>query len=198
MINKKVLKESILKVYLEYLETGIKRHKLTFFNIYIILTICFFFFLGMRNKEHVCPAAGEGNSALLEFLQSRNPKGQHSFSLESYLIKPIQRILKYPLLLQQLKHLTDPISQEHLHLSGDFHSLIYLNYNSGEIFYNWSIFCMVASIVKILLGINVCIKDKAVFLVINPEGLIVESILIFVVLIESCSFADVTVLAPII
>lgn len=72
----------------------------------------------MRNKEHVCPAAGEGNSALLEFLQSRNPKGQHSFSLESYLIKPIQRILKYPLLLQQLKHLTDPNSQEHLHLSG--------------------------------------------------------------------------------
>ncbi|GIY09128.1 hypothetical protein CDAR_534951 [Caerostris darwini] len=72
---------------------------------------------GLRNKEHVCPAAGEGNSALLEFLQSRNPKGQHSFSLESYLIKPIQRILKYPLLLQQLKHLTDPNSQEHLHLS---------------------------------------------------------------------------------
>ncbi|GIY16503.1 protein still life, isoform SIF type 1 [Caerostris extrusa] len=66
---------------------------------------------GLRNKEHVCPAAGEGNSALLEFLQSRNPKGQHSFSLESYLIKPIQRILKYPLLLQQLKHLTDPNSQ---------------------------------------------------------------------------------------
>ncbi|GFQ78656.1 protein still life, isoform SIF type 1 [Trichonephila clavata] len=72
---------------------------------------------GLRNKDHVCPAAGEGNSALLEFLQSRNPKGQHSFSLESYLIKPIQRILKYPLLLQQLKHLTDPSSQEHLHLS---------------------------------------------------------------------------------
>ncbi|KAF8767388.1 Protein still life like protein [Argiope bruennichi] len=72
---------------------------------------------GLRNKDHVCPAAGESNSALLEFLQSRNPKGQHSFSLESYLIKPIQRILKYPLLLQQLKHLTDPNSQEHLHLS---------------------------------------------------------------------------------
>ncbi|KAG8188453.1 hypothetical protein JTE90_008018 [Oedothorax gibbosus] len=72
---------------------------------------------GLRNKDHVCPGAGEGNSALLEFLQSRNPKGQHSFSLESYLIKPIQRILKYPLLLQQLKHLTDPSSQEHLHLS---------------------------------------------------------------------------------
>ncbi|XP_054711975.1 protein still life, isoform SIF type 1-like [Uloborus diversus] len=73
---------------------------------------------GMRSKDHVCPGGGgEGNSALLEFLQSRNPRGQHSFSLESYLIKPIQRILKYPLLLQQLKHLTDPNSQEHLHLA---------------------------------------------------------------------------------
>ena len=28
---------------------------------------------------------------------------QHSTALESYLIKPIQRILKYPLLLTQLK-----------------------------------------------------------------------------------------------
>lgn len=61
---------------------------------------------------------GEGNAALVEFLQSRNPRGQHSFSLESYLIKPIQRILKYPLLLQQLKNLTDPSSEEHQHLAG--------------------------------------------------------------------------------
>jgi T-lymphoma invasion and metastasis-inducing protein 1 len=32
------------------------------------------------------------------------------------LIKPIQRILKYPLLLQQLKNLTDPYVEEHHHL----------------------------------------------------------------------------------
>ena len=47
--------------------------------------------------------ADEGNQALQEFLVSCNPKQQHSTALESYLIKPIQRILKYPLLLTQLK-----------------------------------------------------------------------------------------------
>lgn len=60
----------------------------------------------------------EGNQALQEFLCSRNPRQQHSCSLESYLIKPIQRILKYPLLLQQLRNLTDPNSDQHLHLVG--------------------------------------------------------------------------------
>ena len=48
-------------------------------------------------------ASDEGNQALQEFLISCNPKQQHSTALESYLIKPIQRILKYPLLLTQLK-----------------------------------------------------------------------------------------------
>lgn len=57
-----------------------------------------------------------GNPALVEFLNSRS-RGQHAYSLESYLIKPIQRILKYPLLLQQLKHLTDNSSEEHKHLT---------------------------------------------------------------------------------
>lgn len=60
----------------------------------------------------------EGNYALQEFLAARNPRQQHSSTLESYLIKPIQRILKYPLLLQQLRNLTDPNSHEHLHLIG--------------------------------------------------------------------------------
>jgi T-lymphoma invasion and metastasis-inducing protein 1 len=55
---------------------------------------------------------------LQEFLQSRNPRQQHSSTLESYLIKPIQRILKYPLLLQQLRNLTDSASSEHQHLVG--------------------------------------------------------------------------------
>merc|ERR1712242_230074 len=58
----------------------------------------------------------EGNQALQEFLVSCNPKQQHSTALESYLIKPIQRILKYPLLLTQLKNLTDVHSDEHQHL----------------------------------------------------------------------------------
>ena len=48
-------------------------------------------------------SSDEGNQALQEFLLSCNPKQQHSTALESYLIKPIQRILKYPLLLTQLK-----------------------------------------------------------------------------------------------
>lgn len=62
----------------------------------------------------------EGNHALQEFLAARNPKQQHSCTLESYLIKPIQRILKYPLLLQQLRNMTDSRSDEHLHLCGRY------------------------------------------------------------------------------
>ncbi|XP_051781702.1 rho guanine nucleotide exchange factor TIAM1 isoform X6 [Erpetoichthys calabaricus] len=50
------------------------------------------------------------------FLDAQNPKRQHSATLESYLIKPIQRILKYPLLLKELYSLTDPESEEHYHL----------------------------------------------------------------------------------
>ena len=63
--------------------------------------------------------ASEDNIPLQEFLRSRNPKQQHSAALESYLIKPIQRILKYPLLLRQLKDLTISQSEEHAHLSGE-------------------------------------------------------------------------------
>ncbi|KAM9319169.1 rho guanine nucleotide exchange factor TIAM1-like isoform 2-T2 [Pholidichthys leucotaenia] len=51
------------------------------------------------------------------FLDERNPKQQHSSTLESYLIKPIQRVLKYPLLLKELYSLTDPDSEEHYHLN---------------------------------------------------------------------------------
>ncbi|KAM9788280.1 rho guanine nucleotide exchange factor TIAM1 [Neosynchiropus ocellatus] len=50
------------------------------------------------------------------FLAERNPRQQHSSALESYLIKPIQRVLKYPLLLRELHSLTDPDSEEHYHL----------------------------------------------------------------------------------
>ena len=35
-------------------------------------------------------------------LDERNPDQEHSKSLESYLIKPIQRVLKYPLLLREI------------------------------------------------------------------------------------------------
>ncbi|XP_038140942.1 T-lymphoma invasion and metastasis-inducing protein 1-like isoform X4 [Cyprinodon tularosa] len=50
------------------------------------------------------------------FLAERNPRQQHSSTLESYLIKPIQRVLKYPLLLRELHSLTDKESEEHYHL----------------------------------------------------------------------------------
>ena len=72
----------------------------------------------------------------------RNPTNQHSSSLESYLIKPVQRVLKYPLLLRELVSLTDPESPEHTHLTGTHThththtqthltgSQVYLTYNS--------------------------------------------------------------------
>ncbi|XP_064129242.1 rho guanine nucleotide exchange factor TIAM1 isoform X3 [Loxodonta africana] len=56
------------------------------------------------------------DSAFKAFLDAQNPKQQHSSTLESYLIKPIQRILKYPLLLKELFALTDAESEEHYHL----------------------------------------------------------------------------------
>lgn len=74
--------------------------------------------------------ADEGNQALQEFLAARNPKQQHSSTLESYLIKPIQRILKYPLLLQQLRNLTDPNTDEHQHLVGMLLEFFTLNCSS--------------------------------------------------------------------
>ncbi|XP_019886273.1 protein still life, isoform SIF type 1 isoform X3 [Ooceraea biroi] len=74
-------------------------------------------FCASHSKAQKVLHPNEGNQALQEFLQARNPRQQHSSTLESYLIKPIQRILKYPLLLQQLKNLTDERSEEHQHLS---------------------------------------------------------------------------------
>ncbi|KAG8123698.1 hypothetical protein E2320_019088, partial [Naja naja] len=47
----------------------------------------------------------------------RNPTKQHSSTLESFLIKPVQRVLKYPLLLKELVSLTDVESEEHYHLT---------------------------------------------------------------------------------
>ncbi|KPP79539.1 T-lymphoma invasion and metastasis-inducing protein 2-like, partial [Scleropages formosus] len=55
--------------------------------------------------------------AFKDFLEARNPTKQHSSTLESYLIKPVQRVLKYPLLLRELVSLTDADSEEHSHLT---------------------------------------------------------------------------------
>lgn len=72
-----------------------------------VITLCIAVFL-----------PSDGNAALQEFLRSCNPRQQHSVTLESYLIKPIQRILKYPLLLGQLVDLTEPRTEEHQYLTG--------------------------------------------------------------------------------
>ncbi|XP_022081626.1 protein still life, isoform SIF type 1-like isoform X2 [Acanthaster planci] len=68
-----------------------------------------------RSQKILDPA--RGNKALMEFLEARNPKNQHSSSLASYLIKPIQRVLKYPLLLHEMRSQLDGNSEEHYHLS---------------------------------------------------------------------------------
>ncbi|XP_072305039.1 rho guanine nucleotide exchange factor TIAM2-like [Eucyclogobius newberryi] len=57
------------------------------------------------------------DTAFKHFLDTRNPTNQHSASLESFLIKPVQRVLKYPLLLRELVSLTDERTPERLHLS---------------------------------------------------------------------------------
>jgi len=53
------------------------------------------------------------NVELQAFLEARNPKQQHSGTLESYLITPIQRILRYPLLIKEMLKLMDGESEEH-------------------------------------------------------------------------------------
>lgn len=73
-------------------------------------------FCASHSKAQKALHPNEGNQALQEFLHSLNPRQQHSTALESYLIKPIQRILKYPLLLQQLKSLSPSNSDEQQHL----------------------------------------------------------------------------------
>lgn len=66
----------------------------------------------------MCVISAKTDQAFKEFLDARNPTKQHSSTLESYLIKPVQRVLKYPLLLRELVSLTDADSEEHYHLTG--------------------------------------------------------------------------------
>ncbi len=70
-------------------------------------------FCAAHSKAQKALHPTEGNVALQEFLAARNPRQEHSARLESYLIKPIQRILKYPLLLLQLRNLVEAGSEEH-------------------------------------------------------------------------------------
>lgn len=69
-------------------------------------------------RHNISSPAAKTDPDFKAFLAERNPRQQHSSTLESYLIKPIQRVLKYPLLLRELYSLTDPDSEEHYHLDG--------------------------------------------------------------------------------
>lgn len=57
------------------------------------------------------------NPALKEILQEHQRSRSLSTSLDSYMIKPIQRIMKYPLFLRDLCHAINPDSDEHYHLT---------------------------------------------------------------------------------
>ena len=49
-----------------------------------------FKFCTLLSGDNKCVFFPGSNTALHEFLHARNPKNQHSGTLESYLIKPIQ------------------------------------------------------------------------------------------------------------
>lgn len=53
------------------------------------------------------------NQLLSNTLNLLNVRGQQNDSIESLLIKPIQRILKYPLFLAQIQEHCSPESVEH-------------------------------------------------------------------------------------
>lgn len=74
---------------------------------------------GFRPDSLCFSLPAKTDPAFKAFLDAQNPKQQHSATLESYLIKPIQRVLKYPLLLKELFALTDAESEEHYHLDGE-------------------------------------------------------------------------------
>uniref|UniRef100_M4AT67 TIAM Rac1 associated GEF 1 n=1 Tax=Xiphophorus maculatus TaxID=8083 RepID=M4AT67_XIPMA len=86
------------------------------------LRIIWIFFMTGRSMSSYCCCfthllfSAKTDPEFKAFLAERNPRQQHSSTLESYLIKPIQRVLKYPLLLRELYSLTDPDSEEHYHL----------------------------------------------------------------------------------
>ncbi|KAH0622399.1 hypothetical protein JD844_024679 [Phrynosoma platyrhinos] len=91
------------KVFLETLEDGIS--SCSDFNT-----------LETPSQFRMC-ATAKTDKAFKAFLDARNPTNQHSSTLESFLIKPVQRVLKYPLLLKELVSLTDTESEEHYHLT---------------------------------------------------------------------------------
>ncbi|XP_072019562.1 rho guanine nucleotide exchange factor TIAM1-like [Amphiura filiformis] len=66
------------------------------------------------------PPTGKASKQLQEFLQSRPARDGYSpmLGISSYIIKPMQRILKYPLLLREMQGRFDPESETYYHLGG--------------------------------------------------------------------------------
>ncbi|CAN0353465.1 unnamed protein product [Lampetra planeri] len=68
-------------------------------------------------RTQSCLRTASEEPALAAALKRLNPDGQHASSLPSLLIKPIQRVLKYPLLLHSLVSPTEPDSEERYHMA---------------------------------------------------------------------------------
>ncbi|XP_033124075.1 protein still life, isoform SIF type 1-like isoform X2 [Anneissia japonica] len=74
-------------------------------------------FCASHSKAQKILQPASDNAPLMAFLDARNPKHQHSASLASYLIKPIQRVLKYPLLIMEMRSSIEKESEEYKNLS---------------------------------------------------------------------------------
>ena len=56
----------------------------------------------------------QNNETIKDFFAACNPSGQHASSFESYLIKPVQRLVKYPLFLQQMLNYSKKDETNHI------------------------------------------------------------------------------------
>ena len=70
-----------------------------------------------RRMEVSRSSVPEKSEELEKFLSGCNAEKQHSRTLESFLIKPVQRVLRYPLFLSQMKTLTGTATAEHAQIS---------------------------------------------------------------------------------
>ncbi|XP_077971475.1 uncharacterized protein LOC120345627 isoform X2 [Styela clava] len=91
------LNRSLLSVTSSFLQHAAQ------FKLYAVFSTCH------TVAQDIIEQAKSESSDIRIFLEARNPKHQHSLSLDSYLIKPIQRVLKYPLLIRELLSLSESI-----------------------------------------------------------------------------------------
>ncbi|OAF67036.1 hypothetical protein A3Q56_05246 [Intoshia linei] len=111
----------------------LENHSLQIFNDFIIhLCNSFIFFAhNFRIYSSYCSYQSklakyikqESSEEIKNFLDSRNPNCLKELSFETFIIKPIQRILKYPLLIRQLNQLIEKKSCEKQHLEDTVQAL---------------------------------------------------------------------------